>query len=71
MLTRRVLVPVIVVWAICLVISAIQGEGETSSGFKGFLENLPWLLFLALTLFLIVAGVMALVRRGRQPRSDA
>ena len=61
-LDRRVLLPLAALWVVCFIISAIQGEGEGGS----FIEELPWILFLALTLFFLVVGVLAIVARARR-----
>jgi len=69
-LSARVLVPLGVVWAACFTVAAIQGEGESSGGFVGFLEELPWLVFLLLTLVFVLVGLVAAARwvgRRRRP----
>jgi hypothetical protein len=63
LLTARTLVPLGVLWAACLVISAIQGEGDSGSGLGGFIAELPWVGFLALSLLFVVVAVVAVARR--------
>lgn len=60
-LNRRVLIPLGVLWMVCLIVSAIQGESEDAS----FVESLPWIVFLVLTLFFIVVVVLVGLRRAR------
>jgi hypothetical protein len=63
LLTARVLVPLGLLWAACLTVAAIQGQGESGSGLGGFVADLPWHTFLLLSLVFVVLAVVALVRR--------
>jgi hypothetical protein len=64
LLNARVLVPLGVIWAACFTVAAIQGEGANSDGFVGFLEELPWLVFLLLSVVFVLLGLVAAVRRA-------
>ncbi len=66
-LTRNVLSPRVVLalaalWVASLIVSLIQGEGERGGGFTGFLENVPWFVFLLLTALFLVLGLVVIVR---------
>lgn len=64
LLAARTLVPLGVVWAAALVVSAIQGEGESGkTGLALFVNDLPWITFLLLSLVFVVLAVLAVARR--------
>jgi hypothetical protein len=72
LLTARTLVPLALLWAAALLVAAVQGQGESGGGVRGFVSDLPWHTFLVLSLVFVLIGVVALVRRvGRRSDSAA
>ncbi len=64
LLAARVLVPLGVLWAACFVIAAIQGEGESGkTGVARFINDLPWVTFLFLSVVFLLLAVVAVARR--------